>query len=261
MNTKTKEIYNQLIKGVENNINSESWKEFLKIQSKFHNYSFSNSILIYLQKPNATLLKGYKGWQELGRHVKKGEKGIRILAPIMVKDKEKENEYKLVGFKTVCVFDISQTEGKPLPGICKEIKGNDAREIYQKTINYINKILPVYEKNINYNGCYNPSRNDITIKNSLEYNHKFKTLIHEYTHYKIYNKEYNRQEHEIIAESVAYIVSQYFNIKTNQYSFEYVSSWSKSNPKEILKVGETIQKVAKSIIEEIEENLKIKKVA
>ncbi len=123
-----------LYDGVTNLLDSESWKEALKFRSKFHSYSFRNAYLIYLQCPTATLVAGYRRWQELGRQVRKGETSLAILAPILkkVEGEGGDDERKVVGFRTARVFDIAQTDGEPLPELPRPERLEDDSEGIQE---------------------------------------------------------------------------------------------------------------------------------
>ncbi len=270
---KTKELIEKLEKGILNTLNSENYKQFLKFQSQFHNYSFNNQMLIFLQKPNATNVAGFKAWQKHERYVLKGEKAISILAPIPYKyTKEIEIIDKKTGeikneniekqglkFKKVSVFDVSQTDGKELPEICKELKGDSF--LSEKIIKAIKKIseVPIIEKVITSGakGYYSRLEDIIAINKGMSLDQTVKTVIHEYTHSKLHNTEaaslLDRATKEVQAESVAYIVSKHFGVDTSQYSFEYLASWSSGKElKELKESLNLIQKTSDSIINKVE---------
>jgi len=285
MTPKAKNAFERLIKGVEKVVTSEKWREFLKVQAKFHNYSFNNSLMIFLQMPTATRVAGFKNWNKLGRKVKKGEKGIKILVPakytyFYIEDEEgnekrvflnqatKEQKelikageiktYSGMTFKVGHVFDISQTEGKPLPEICKPLDGEpeEAKRFFEALSKVIT--IPVIEEKIQggAHGYYHIEKDVIALEVRNALSHKAKTLVHEYTHSMLDKKDSNikqkRHEAEIVAESVAFIVADYFGLDTSSYSFEYVAAWAGADPKEILKKGNLIQKTAQKIIEQVE---------
>lgn len=268
MSAKAKKAYENLLRGVEDLINSGRWAEYLRFQAKFYNYSCNNTILILMQCPHASRVAGFNTWKQLGRYVKKGEKAIKILAPLtykkMVEDEKGNREEKTVvrGFRVVNVFDISQTEGEELPEICTPLAGDseDAAILFAALKEVIEIDISEEEIPGSAHGYYDLGNDRIAleIKNAL--NHKAKTLVHEYVHAMLDGKSSNlqqsRKEAEIVAESVAYIVSHYFGLDTSSYSFGYVAAWSGADPKEILKKGELIQRTAGKIIEQVEEMVK-----
>lgn len=271
---KTLEIMEKLEKGIRDTMESEKWKNFLRVQSQFHQYSFNNAMLIYLQRPDATRVAGFNTWKnKFERNVIRGEKGIGILAPCPFKyEKDVEVVKKETGevdiqkktvegirFKKVTVFDIKQTEGKPLPEICQELQGNSVNSVHViKAIKDISDV-PVVEKSIESGakGYYSPSENIIAIKEGMAMDQVAKTLTHEYVHSILHNTEssvlLDRATKEIQAESIAYIVSNRFGIDTSEYSFEYLANWSSGKDlKELKQSFDLIQKTANKIIEKIE---------
>lgn len=270
---KTKELVEKLEKGILDTLNSEHYKNFLKFQSQFHSYSFNNQLLIYLQKSDATQVAGFKSWEKFERHVMKGEKGISILAPNPYKYKAevekvdsktgeitKENvDKQRMSFRKVSVFDVSQTDGKELPDICKELQGNSvSAENIIKAIKKISEV-PVIEKVIESGakGYYSRLEDLIAINEGMSLDQTAKTLIHEYTHSKLHNTEaaslWDRATKEVQAESVAYIVSNRFGVDTSEYSFDYLANWSSG--KELTELKQSlslIQKTADNIITKME---------
>lgn len=248
--------------GIANLTTSQSWLEYLQVQSKFHRYSFNNTCLILSQCPNATRVAGFGAWLKLERNVKKGETGIRILAPMAVKDEE-DPEKTNVFFRTVCVFDISQTEGKEIPSAVTKLTGDD-QGIYQKLKNFAaNKGIAVNEvENHRINGsCTLIEPITITINSGLEPLQKAKTLAHELAHALMHSGEKYDQHNELSsieleAESTAFIVLNRFGINTGDYSFGYIASWIGNDPIELAeqlkKSGSLIQKAAKEIIDFLE---------
>lgn len=288
----TKEMIETIEKGILDTMNSEKYKEFLKVQSMFHNYSYNNTMLIFLQKPEATAVAGYKTWQKLERQVQKGEKGINILAPAPYKFKVEVNkidpetkkpiidpqtnepikETKTVeglNFRKVSVFDISQTEGKELPSLAVEIKTNSKNA--EMVINGIKEIsdTPIFFEDYKERskGYFSPSENKIVIKDGMSLDQTAKTLVHEYTHSQLHKQGYlniDRATAEIQAESVAFIVSNRYGIDTSEYSFNYLASWSSGKDlKELKNSMDIIQKASNIIIEKLdsilEKELKLQK--
>lgn len=266
----------KILNGLQEILSNNKWKEFLNFHTKFWRYSFRNSLLIFLQFPEATRVTGKKKWEELGRWVKKEElnRPIIIVAPVF-KDKEiEENGQKQVvkvidSFTPVEVYDVSQTEGKKLPiEYATPIFPKDTEEeerafklysILSQTIS-----IPVVEAKMNDGyGFYNAEDNIIGIKKDLSSVHKFKTLVHENTHFILHGKNgeiVSKNQREIESESVAYIVSRHFGIDTSDYSFNYIASWASSDYHHFLKYWNRIQSVAENIIENIERHMDLVKV-
>lgn len=269
---KIEEITKKLEEGVKGIYEGEGYKAFLDVMSKFHTYSVNNCILIAMQKPEATQVAGFKSWQKnFKRSVKKGEKAIKILAPIPHKfTKEIENEdgekvqkeIQYMTFKAISVFDISQTEGEELPSICKMLKGSV--EGFQNLVDKLESLSPVpvaYEPiSGGANGYYSHETNSIVVDAGLSEQHKVKTLIHEIAHSILHNKDNgeekdaDRSTKEVQAESVAYTVCNWLGLDTSDYSFGYVAGWSAGRElKELTESMEVIRKIAGEIIEGLED--------
>lgn len=279
-----KEFTESLEKGITELFDSDRYREYLKTMSKFYNYSINNTILIAMQKPEATLIAGYRAWEiKFGRHVKKGEKAIRIFAPMKFqtkefssdesknlenhsKNEEESSEIIRTGFRAASVFDISQTEGKELPNIAVDPLVGTA-EGCDYLISELIALSPVpvlfTEINGAANGYFDPTEKVIAVKDSLSDIHRLKTLIHEIAHAKLHDKTVeiydhakDRQTMEVEAESIAYVVSQNFGIDTSEYSFGYIAAWSSGRDMKELKASlETIQKSASEMIEELNKRL------
>ena len=252
--------------------NSDDFKKYLTCMSRFHNYSYNNTLLIMMQMPKATYVAGFKSWKNnFDRNVKKGEKGIRIFAPAPVKKTLEVNKYDEEGnvtkelkqitvpmFKPVTVFDVTQTEGKPIPELIKgELTNNVCR--YEDIIDAIKSQtdIPIIEKSIEggVKGYFDPNDQTIYINSGMSQSQTVKTMIHELAHSILHNKNIqtdekkDRNKREIEAESVAFIVCKHFNIDTDDYSFGYILGWSKdSSLDEFRDSLETIQKCADKII-------------
>lgn len=284
-----KEITEKLEQGVADLFSSEKYRIFLNTMAKFPRYSYNNNLLIMLQRPDATLCQSYTGWKKMGRFVKRGEKGIRILAPtpfkidreqnkldekgqtILDKDGEPVKEMvqiDMTGFKPVSTFDLSQTEGKPLPTIgVEELTGSV--EGYAKLFEAIKEASPVpvsfEEIKGGAKGYFQTSENRIAIKEGMSEVQNVKTLIHEMAHAKLHNMTVQkarddggqtRSSKEVEAESVAYTVCQHYGIDTSDYSFAYVAGWSKGKEMPELKESlGTIQKAASELITAIDEKV------
>src|SRR5829696_6577073 len=272
---RVREAVELLDAGVERILNGEEFKRYLAFSAKFHRYSANNSMLILLQRPNATKIAGYKRWQQLGRQVHCGEEGIRILAPIFrtVEDEDSgEKARVLCSFKVVKVFDVSQTDPVPgadplpekprpsaLPGcspaarplarslarLC-EAEGLELRESGEE----IDVLHP------GANGLYSPRKRLILLRETLAGDQKAKSLTHELAHHLLHRdaraSETERPTLEVEAEGTAYAVLSYFGVDASDYSFAYVAHWAEQ--KEVVKaVLSNIQKTTKAIIEAVED--------
>lgn len=257
-----KAITEQLEQGVKEVFTSDKYIEYLQFMSKFTSYSFNNTMLIFLQKPNASLVAGYKSWQQKGRQVRKGEKGITILAPCPHKKEiEDENGEKQTiswtSFRAVSVFDVSQTDGAELPTGCITMLTGEV-ENYTDLVKKLEEISPVpvgYE-NIEggANGYFNTAEKRIAIQEGMSQQQTIKTLIHEISHAILHDrdegeeKEADRNTREVQAESVAYTVCSMLGLDTSDYSFGYVAGWSSTKEvKELNESMEVIRKTAKDI--------------
>ena len=256
----------------------EDWLNFLCFQAQFYNYSFGNAMLIFSQNPNATYVKGYKAWNKLGRYVKRGSKGLAILAPCIRKvevfkepenknlyhDEEAEKEIRKVvsGFRIAYVYDIADTDGDDsmLPVLVTGLAGNgeQEKEIYERLLGVISKEHCVQEvSGTASKGSFNLETTVISIRDDLEHLQKIKTLLHEYAHLLDFQMhpedDISRNRRELIAESVAFIVSLRLGLDTSRYSMSYIKSWLKD--KEELKIiADSVQKIAYTIITELAES-------
>lgn len=283
-------IMQSLESGVEELFTSNRYKEFLKTMAKFHNYSFNNTMLIAMQRPDATLVTSYKNWQSMGRQVMKGEKGITIIAPAPYKKmKEKEvldeNQRPIMGtdgkpktekvevtvphFKAVTAFDIAQTSGEPIQTLAPELL-TAAVQDFDSFMQAIQKISPVPirfdEIDGNANGYYHNADKEIVIKKGLSESQTLKTAIHEIAHAKLHDREImeslgvekDRLTKEVEAESVAYCVCSSFGLDTSDYSFPYIAGWSSSREMKEMKASmDVIRKTAGEMIDQLTEELEI----
>ena len=254
---------------------NEDWLQYLCFQSKFYNYSYGNTILIYSQNPQASYVKGYKSWNKLGRYVKKGAKGLAILAPCFMKTEvfkepenkseyhdakgEKEIKKVLSGFRVTYVYDIADTDGSDeyLPVLVKGLAGNSEaeKEIYERLLEVISKEHEVrMVSGTASKGSYNLDTGVICIRENLDYLHKIHTLLHEYGHscdFKMNpNAEISRNRRELIAESVSFIVALKLGLDTSSYSMGYIKSWLK-DVEELKIIADTVQKVSAYIINKL----------
>ena len=267
---KAREALERLQKGVEEVFDSESYKKYLGTMSKFYNYSFGNCMLIYMQKPGASYVAGYNAWKtKFHRTVKKGEKGIQILAPctgkrtasVEVDGSMEEREQAYTYFRVAYVFDISQTEGEELPSIVSKL--TDSVDGYGSLVRKLisASTVPVTFEEIEgtANGFFSSSEGMIVVKDGMPQSQTVKTLIHEIAHSILHDKTegtqagVDRRTAEVQAESVAYTVSSYLGIDTSEYSFGYIAGWSSGKEHEELKRSlEVIHDTAVDIIKKLE---------
>jgi antirestriction protein ArdC len=289
-----REITDKLEQGIKELFESEKFKEYLTTMSKFYNYSFNNTLLIAMQKPDATLIAGYTSWQRnFDRHVMKGEKGIKILAPAPYKAQEEREkidpatqkpvldadgkpvtetvEVLRPAFKVVSVFDVSQTDGKELPDIAvDELTGSV--ENYAAFFEALKQEspVPISFEDIpgGAKGYFSHVENRIAIQDGMSEIQTVKTAIHEIAHAKLHAikpdekvaPEVRKDRHtkEVEAESVAYTVCQRYGIETSDYSFGYIAGWSSDKDTKELKGSlETIRSTAAEMIESIDAKLKV----
>ena len=288
---KLKEITDRLEQGIAELFDSERYREYLKVMSKFHNYSFRNTVLIAMQKPDASLVAGFSAWKNnFERNVMKGQKGIKIIAPSPYKIKQEmqkidphtqkpvigkdgkpvteEKEVTIPAYKVVSVFDVSQTEGKELPDIAvDELTGDVDR--YKDFFAALEKTspVPIAFENIEggSHGYYHLEDKRIAINEGMSELQTLKTAIHEIAHAKLHDIDLNapkdeqprvdRRTREVEAESVAYTVCQHYGLDTSDYSFGYVAGWSSGRELSELKSSlETIRSAAAEIINSIDAN-------
>lgn len=269
----TKEMFDKIINGVTQIIETGGYTRFLKCCKNFHNYSFNNWILIFLQKEDATMVAGFKKWQSMGRKVKAHEKGIQILYPLKITKEVKkqdntieQEETKTVEYLTyrpTYVFDISQTEGEPIPIEEKVLNSNNMIQFFEFLKSY--SPYPILDKEIygGAKGYWNKKDKHIVLRKELSIDDKVSVLLHELTHalYDDFNYKEDRNLSETFVESVAFIVTDYFGLDTSICSFNYITSWAYGDIKVVLELGDKIKKTADKFIKELEkyqnENIKI----
>ena len=284
-----KAITEQLEKGVAEVFSSDKYKELLNMMAKFPRYSVNNNLLILSQKPEASLCNSYTGWKDMNRFVKKGEKGISILAPAPYKiekeqykldengkqiyDKDgdpvtEKTEITIRAFKVVKTFDISQTDGQELPKLgVDELMGSV--DAYPKLIAALTDICPVpisFEQiDSGTKGYYSQVDKKIVIQEDMSQVQTIKTMVHEMSHQKLHDKDLvadakdiSRNGKEVEAESVAYVVCQHYGIDTSDYSFSYVAGWSQGRETPELKASlDKIRQTAADFIAQIDEKLEL----
>lgn len=289
-NQRMKEITERLEQGVKEIFTSEMYMEYLKTMSQFHSYSFNNTLLIHLQKPDASLVAGYQAWQKkFHRQVKRGEKGIQIIAPAPIREKEEvekidpatlepvlkpdgtpemeEVVYTIPRFRITTVFDVSQTEGEPLPELATpELMGSvENYEIFMQAIRDISPApIRFDEIESGAKGFYSSIDKEIVIQNGMSESQTMKTGVHEVTHAKLHDRDIMEEmdekkdqlTREVEAESVAYTVCQYFGLDTSEYSFPYIAGWSSDRDmKELRSSMDTIRRVSGEFIDQMIERL------
>lgn len=293
-----REITEGIEQGIKELFDSEKYRQYLSVMSRFHRYSMNNTMLIYMQRPDATLVAGYNKWRDqFERHVKRGEHGITIIAPTPYRKKIEEQKLnpdtrapmldaegkvimeektiEIPMFKPVKVFDVSQTDGKPLPHLASDLTGDvqqfDAfMEALRRTSPVPISILPVEPDT---DGFFNLDSQSITIRAGMSEVQTVSAVVHEITHALLHNdreepapvegnatqttKKKDRHTEEVEAESVSYAVCQYFGIQTGDNSFGYIAEWSQGKElKELRESLETINKTANQLITSIDRHFK-----
>lgn len=246
-----------LHKGVTDIMTSDGWKRALEFRQRFHNYSYMNTLLILAQRPAATLVAGYRTWQASNRFVRKGEKGIAILAPLLVRDPDDRDQLNLVGFKTVYVFDLSQTEGEPIPQRDSPRLLLDTPEAKVKLAGlHFRLAMFCASQGVRVSwdfqhkhalGVYRPATKHIAIRPGLSHTQAFKTLCHEAAHMLLHTGSENRHSAELEAETTAFLVANAIGIDTSTYSFAYLASWTDSL-EDLIQAGDRASKAADQIL-------------
>ena len=299
-----RERLQQITAGIEQGIKelfeSEKYMRYLSVMSRFHRYSVNNTMLIYMQKPDATLVAGYNKWKnQFERHVKKGEHGITIIAPTPFKKKieeqkldpdtkapildaegkavMEEREVEIPMFRPVKVFDVSQTDGKPLPELASSLSGNVQN--YEAFMEALRRSAPVplsvEPMAANMDGFFSPDQQRIAIRASMSEVQTVSAAVHEIAHSKLHNyakaqeeaaragdkeppKKKDRNTEEVEAESISYAVCQYYGIQTGENSFGYIANWSQGKELPELRASlETINKAAGELIADIDRHYKV----
>ena len=298
-----RERLQQITAGIEQGIKelfeSEKYMRYLSVMSRFHRYSVNNTMLIYMQKPDATLVAGYNKWKnQFERHVKRGEHGITIIAPTPFKKKieeqkldpdtkapmldaegkviMEEREVEIPMFRPVKVFDVSQTDGKPLPELASSLSGSVQNyEIFMEALRRSAPVpLSVEPMAANMDGYFSPDQQRIAIRAGMSEVQTVSAAVHEIAHSKLHNyakvqkeaarasdkeppKKKDRNTEEVEAESISYAVCQYFGIQTGENSFGYIATWSQDKTLPELRASlETINKAAGELIADIDRHYK-----
>jgi len=286
---RTAELLKTLERGVKDVFTSGRYAEYLTVMSRFHRYSASNCALILLQRPDATRVAGMAAWNAMGRSVNKGETAISILAPTSftkqihvdvldphgrpIVDPKTGKPRQILrgigvrGFRTVSVFDVSQTTGQPLPELAKELQGGVAN--FAAMLAALRSISPcsieIQALRGNAKGIYLRGENRIVVKAGMSDLQTVKTIIHEVAHAKLHGDKavasaLSREAREVQAESVAFVVAQHLGLDTSEYSFDYLADWSSdAQLKELLQSLPIIQHEACTIIDALEQALQSRK--
>ncbi len=287
-----KTIIDSIENGIKDVFESGRYKEYLQVMSRFHRYSFNNTMLIYMQKPDATLVAGFNKWKDkFERNVNKGEKGIKIIAPTPYKKKiekdvldpdtklpirdengeiiKEEKEVSIPSFRPVTVFDVSQTSGKELPTLASDLNGKVENFDMLKEAISRSAPVPISFKPLrpDTDGYFSPKRQEIVIREGMGEVQTVCAMIHESAHAKLHNpanipetddkSKLSRSDEEVQAESIAYTVCAYFGIETGENSFGYLASWSQNKElKELKESLDVINKTSSELITAIEKNYK-----
>ena len=294
-----KEITAGIEQGIKELFESDRYRQYLSTMSRFHKYSLNNVMLIHSQRPDATLVAGFIKWKnQFGRHVKKGERGIQILAPVPFKKKvdevkldphtkapmldkdgnlvKEEKEVSVPMFKVVSVFDVSQTDGKPLPVLAHSLSGDVQQyEVFMEALRRTSPVtIVIAHTDRDVDGFFDLTAQQITIQDGMSQVQTICAGVHEIAHSKLHNydkmteladdgvtvlapEEKDRHTEEVEAESISYAVCQYFGIETADNSFGYIASWSQGKElKELRASLETINRTSSELISSIEQHFK-----
>ena len=278
-----KDITDSIERGIQELFQSDKYAAYLRTMSRFHKYSVNNTMLIYMQKPDATLVAGFNKWRDqFERNVMKGEKGIKIIAPTPFKKKieeqkldpdtmlpmldadgkviMEEKEIKIPMFKPVTVFDVSQTQGKPLPQLASDLQGNVQNyEVFMESLRRASPV-PIDFKPIRdgSDGFFSLDNQSITIREGMSEVQTVSAVVHEIAHSKLHNnvgdeQQKDRNTEEVEAESISFAVCAYYGISTGENSFGYIATWSKGKElKELRESLETINKTSSELITDID---------
>lgn len=258
-------LIDELAEGIQALTTSEAWTRYLKFQAAFHRYSAGNVQLMLMQNPYATQVAGFNTWKSLGRFVRKGEKGMFILAPMVKKVEDEvtgETETEIRGFRWVSVFDVAQTEGDDLPEISSKIHGEDASDFFGQLVEVAKGLgfaVTDHEFEGGANGDCDHGSKIIRVEATNSPAQRVKTLAHELAHAILHapettNYRENRALCELEAESVAFVICRNLGIESDDYTFGYVAGWAGGEAAvEIIKgVSERIQKTAHKVLTALE---------
>ncbi|MCL5973324.1 MAG: ArdC-like ssDNA-binding domain-containing protein [Actinobacteria bacterium] len=253
-------LLDQLTLGIAELGTSSAWQNYLSGQARFHTYSPKNVMLIALQRPDATRVAGFHAWTQLGRSVKRGEKAIYIVAPLVYRDKDQDTDPEIRGFRWVPVFDLSQTEGDELPVAAHKLIGTDPTQWFDR----LRVVANTHGFQVSHqglpseiNGLCRHSTREILISPANSALHQVKTLAHELAHAILHEGETDRPRAELEAESVAFVVCGALGIDASGYSLGYVTSWAGGSEAAIGAIRQAagrIQRCAKMVIDGVTES-------
>jgi antirestriction protein ArdC len=264
---KANELLKQLQDGVEKLVTGEDWKRALAFQARFHQYSWNNTFLIALQRPDATYVRGFKQWLEMGRHVRKGEHGIAILAPNTRKVTDEDTgevRHVVTGFRTAFVFDVAQTDGDPLPIDVlhpEELDGDAPAELRDAFVEQASSLGYTVDFDLTTDGSLKgvtlPGEKRIRVKKDVSPLQAVKTLVHELAHtYLHVGTDYDYAGHrgiaETEAESIAFVVCAALGLPTDDYSFAYIGGWSKGDMNLVKDTAARVAQTARTILKKVE---------
>jgi antirestriction protein ArdC len=259
--TNRPDLVEKLTDGIANLTTTDEWQRFLDYQSRFHNYSFGNVLLIAAQRHEATRVAGFRAWQKMNRFVRKGEKAIFILAPMVYKNTEAsegDDERVIRGFKWVPVFDVAQTDGEELPAICNRLAGDDPAGFFAQLVAVAESIgYTVEDAELpgSTNGDCSFALHRIRVEVSNSPAQRVKTLAHEIAHAILHEDFKDRRLAELEAESTAYIVCASLGFNSENYSFGYVATWAGGGDEAIAGIKascDRIQKTAATMLRSFE---------
>lgn len=263
---KTKQVFEKVVNSLQSIVDNGEYEKFLKFRKNFRGYSFNNLILIYSQFPEATKVAGRAKWLQMNREPINGARKIFIIAPIprqyskKVKKIEDGQEietietYKYNSYRYVYVYDVSQTDGEPIPLQSQNINSDDMAYFYEKLKGFSK--WPVVEEKLfgSLKGYYDEQKQKIAINRALSLNDKAAVLLHELSHalYDDFDYKTDRNLSEVFVESIAFIVADYFGLDTSLCSFNYIIKWAKGDPDMVIDLGTKIQKYANEFIDNLE---------
>ncbi len=265
MNDKLRAAHDRLQEAVAEIVSGDEWKRMLQVAAKFHNYSFNNHLMIFCQRPDATVVAGFNKWKSLGRFVKKGEKGIGIFAPCRYKTKVEDEDgndksfQQIRGFRVVHVFDISQTEGEELPDLDavrpKRIDADAPEGIWDALVDQARIVGFEVTRNRRggENGYCDFSSREIAVRPDVSSAQALKTLVHELGHALLHSDEplQSKEVAEVEVESVAFIVCDAIGLDSGEYSFAYVAGWSDGSTELLKDSAERAIGCAKQILDSL----------
>ena len=255
-------LLDALTEGIEALTSSAAWRSHLEVQGRFHRYSFSNTLLIVRQDPGASRVAGFATWKSLGRAVRKGERAIWILAPMTgrrTRMADGEEHRPILGFRPVAVFDVAQTDGEPLPKVCRTLEGDDPAALFGRLADRASRLgyaVDVTELPGTTNGDCSFARRRIRVERRNDPAQQVKTLAHELAHALLHEGTDDRPLAELEAESTAFVVCHTLGLDTSGYTFGYVACWAGGGPEAVARIkssGTRIQRAASVILDALEE--------